>query len=92
MDIDGPLIDGLPIKKWVDLSTGCTDLGATRLHAALQVLPPRPAASLARATSKAAPRKPMPEDFDLGPFNDLLPPKPGAAGVGGTMGDLGVFF
>lgn len=43
-----------------------------------EVLPPRPAASLARATSKAAPRKPMPEDFDLGPFNDLLPPKPGA--------------
>jgi hypothetical protein len=30
----------------------------------------------------------MPEDFDLGPFNDLLPPKPGAAGVG----DLGGFY
>lgn len=47
-----------------------------------EVLPPRPAASLARATSKAAPRKPMPapaeEELDLGPFNDLLPPKPGA--------------
>lgn len=56
-------------SRWSGPTEDFDDLGPFN-----EVLPPQPAASLARATSKAAPAAP---DLDLGPFNNLLPP-PGA--------------